>query len=70
MLQQSSSGVNYMVVFAVVLYAEISLCKFVEVCYNDLYGICDELSHGHVNDANTTKRTLKDAFGLHQQILG
>lgn len=58
-----------MVLFAVVLYVEIGLCKFPEVCYNDLREICDELSHGDVNDADASKRTLNEAFSLHQRII-
>lgn len=69
LLQQSSSGVNYMVLFGVVLYVEIGLCKFPEICYDDLRGLCDELSHGNDNDATASKRTLNDAFSLHQKII-
>lgn len=66
---QFGGGVSYMAIFGVVLAMEIGFCKFVNVSFNDLKHICTSLNNCDLNNKELSKKILKEAFELHQEIL-
>lgn len=63
---QALGGFNYLVLFGIVLAAEIGLCKFITTCTEDLKEQFNHLAASIDEDAVTTKSILKDAIEIHQ----
>lgn len=63
---QALGGFNYLILFGVVLAAEIGLCKFITTCTEDVKEQFNRLGEGNFKNAPTTKAILKDAIEIHQ----
>lgn len=68
-LVQFLGGLNYMILFGVVLSMEIGFCKFIETCSNDLKQTSLSLNKSDFTNARLSKTILKEAFELHQKVL-
>lgn len=66
---QFMAGFNYLIIFGIVLYMEISLCEFISTCAKDLKQIFSQINDKNVDKPEQTKVVLKETIKLHQQML-
>lgn len=65
---QSLGAANYLVLFSVVVLAEIGLCLFVTVCAEDFKEQFSRFQSSGFKNRVETKAILKDAIEIHQTM--
>lgn len=66
---QFMGGLDYLILFGVILTMEMEFCQFISICSNDLKKICSETNEGNLNNSEFTKKKLKEGIQLHEEIL-
>lgn len=65
---QGLGGINYLIIFGIVVAAEIGLCKFIGTCADDFKAQFNQLAEANYRDSATTRSIIKEAITIHQEM--